>query len=121
VTSDNITCNVNGNIVPSSVNTTTAKEGDKITVQWDSSSHPGPITHFLFGPVDNASMATGIGSWVKINEFDSENCTWANAIMEANNMKYSFNLPTALATGEYLLPSEMLALHESQSLGGAQL
>ncbi|KAH6679160.1 putative endo-beta-1,4-glucanase D [Halenospora varia] len=120
VTSNDITCNVNGNVVPTTVGTATANEGDTIKVQWDSSSHPGPITHMLFGPVDNASTATGIGSWVKIDEFDSENGTWANAIMEAQNMTYSFNLPTGLASGDYLLRSEMLALHGSQTLGGGQ-
>ncbi|KAH8684335.1 glycosyl hydrolase family 61-domain-containing protein [Tricladium varicosporioides] len=120
VTSDDISCNVNGNVVPTTVGTATANEGDTIKVQWDSSSHPGPITHMLFGPVGNASTATGIGSWVKIDEFDSENGTWANAIMEAQNMTYSFNLPTGLASGDYLLRSEMLALHGSQTLGGGQ-
>jgi cellulase len=73
------------------------------------------------GPVDNASTTTGVGEWFKIDEFDSENGTWANAIMEAQNMTYSFNLPTGLASGDYLLRSEMLALHGSQTLGGAQL
>jgi len=120
VTSDDITCNVNGNKVPSGVNTTAANAGDNITVQWDSSSHPGPIQHYLFGPVDDASEAAGVGSWFKIDEFVQDNGTWANAIMEQNNMTYSFNLPADLASGEYLLRSEMLALHGSQSLGGAQ-
>lgn len=72
------------------------------------------------GPVINASMTTGVGSWVKIDEFDSENGTWANAIMEAQNMTYTFNLPTGLASGDYLLRSEMLALHGAQTIGGAQ-
>ncbi|KAH7381878.1 putative endo-beta-1,4-glucanase D [Cadophora sp. MPI-SDFR-AT-0126] len=120
VTSDDITCNVGGNTVPSGVITTEANEGDTIKVKWDSSTHPGPITHMLYGPVDDASMATGVGSWVKIDEFDSENGTWANEIMEAQDMTYSFKLPTGLASGEYLLRSEMLALHGAQTVGGAQ-
>ncbi|KAA8574691.1 hypothetical protein EYC84_003941 [Monilinia fructicola] len=98
VTSDDITCNVNGNIVPSGVNTTAAKEGDAITVQWDPSNHPGPIQHYLF----------------------EVNGTWASNLMDAGNMSYTFNLPTGMATGEYLLRSEMLALHGAQTLGGAQ-
>ncbi|KAF7853062.1 hypothetical protein EAF04_010801 [Stromatinia cepivora] len=120
VTSDNITCNVNGNKVPSGVNTTAANEGDAITVQWDSSGHPGPIQHYLFGPVDDASMATGIGSWFKIDEYVEVNGTWASALMEAGNMSYTFKLPTGMASGEYLLRSEMLALHGAQTVGGAQ-
>ncbi|KAF7958311.1 hypothetical protein EAE96_001862 [Botrytis aclada] len=120
VASDNITCNVNGNVVPSGVNTTAAKEGDAITVQWDPSTHPGPIQHYLFGPVDDASMATGIGSWFKIDEYVEVNGTWASNLMDAGNMSYTFNLPTGMASGEYLLRSEMLALHSAQTVGGAQ-
>ncbi|KAM3086175.1 hypothetical protein ACMFMG_000312 [Clarireedia jacksonii] len=120
VSSTDITCNVNGNKVPSGVTTTPAKEGDEITVQWDSSGHPGPIQHYLMGPVDDASQTTGIGSWFKIQEWAQTNGTWASAIMEAGNMSMSFKLPTGLATGEYLLRSEMLALHSSQTIDGAQ-
>lgn len=103
VLSDSITCNVNGNAVPSGVNTVAAKAGDSIKVQWDSSSHPGPITHMLFGPVSDASQATGIGSWTKIDELDYKGGEWANQIMEAQNMTYEFNLPAKLASGDYLV------------------
>ncbi|KAF2647319.1 carbohydrate-binding module family 1 protein [Lophiostoma macrostomum CBS 122681] len=121
VTSNDIACNVDGSTVPSGVETVDASEGDTIKVQWDSSSHPGPITHMLFGPVDDASQATGIGAgWFKIDELDYDNGTWANAIMEAANMTHEFALPTGLASGEYLLRSEMLALHGAQTVGGAQ-
>ncbi|RDW84507.1 hypothetical protein BP6252_02097 [Coleophoma cylindrospora] len=120
VSSDDIACNVNGQNVPSGVSTATAAAGANFTVQWDSSSHPGPIQHFLFGPVTNASLATGVGSWVKIDEWDETNGTFASNIMEANGMTYSFNLPTNIANGDYLLRSEMLALHGSQTLGGGQ-
>lgn len=107
--------------MPSGVSTISAAAGANFTVQWDSSSHPGPIQHFLFGPVTNASLSTGIGSWVKIDEFDEYNGTFASNIMEENDMKYSFYLPTNIADGDYLLRSEMLALHGSETLGGAQL
>lgn len=120
ITSNDITCNVNGNKIPSGVNTTAANEGDAITVQWDSSTHPGPIQHYLFGPVADASMATGVGSWFKIDEYVEVNGTWASNIMNAGNMSYTFKLPTGMASGEYLLRSEMLALHGAQTVGGAQ-
>lgn len=67
-----------------------------------------------------ASMATGIGSWAKINEFDDEDGEWANQIMEAQNMTYTFKLPSNLATGDYLLRGEMEALHASEEIDGAQ-
>ncbi|KAL9108315.1 MAG: hypothetical protein Q9227_006914 [Pyrenula ochraceoflavens] len=120
VTSNDITCNVNGNKVPSGVSTTAAKAGDRVEVQWDASTHPGPITHFLYGPISNAAQATGVGSWAKIDERDYVNGQWANEYMEAAGMTYNFTLPAKLATGDYLLRSEMLALHASTTLGGAQ-
>ena len=102
--SNDISCNVNGNKIPSGVETVPAKEGDTIKVQWDSSSHPGPITHFLYGPVDDAANTAGFGAgWFKINEFDREGDKWANEIMESQNMTYEFKLPTGLQSGEYLV------------------
>lgn len=103
VTSNDITCNVNGNVVPSGVTTVAAKAGDTIKVQWDSSTHPGPITHMLFGPVSDASQATGVGSWTKIDEEDYVDGKWANEIMEAQNMTREFTLPAKLASGDYLV------------------
>lgn len=104
VTSNDIVCNVDGSTVPSGVETVSANEGDAIKVQWDSSTHPGPITHFLYGPVDDASQATGIGAgWFKIDELDAVDGKWANEIMMANNMTHEFKLPTGLASGEYLV------------------
>ena len=121
VKSDDMACNVNGSKVPSGVETVEAAEGDSIKVQWDSSGHPGPITHFLYGPVDDASQTTGIGAgWFKIDEQDQVDGKWANEIMQAANMTHEFKLPTGLASGEYLLRSEMLALHGAQTVGGAQ-
>jgi cellulase len=121
LTSDDMACNVGGSKVPSGVKTIDAAEGDTIKVKWDNSGHPGPITHFLFGPVDDASQATGIGAgWFKIDEVNQVDGKWASEIMAANNMTHEFKLPTGLATGEYLLRSEMLALHSSQTKDGAQ-
>jgi cellulase len=121
VTSDDMACNVGGSKVPSGVKTIDAAEGDSIKVQWDNSGHPGPITHFLYGPVDDASQATGIGAgWFKIDEQNQVGGKWASEVMQAHNMTHEFKLPTGLASGEYLLRSEMLALHSSQTKDGAQ-
>ncbi|KAF9731075.1 hypothetical protein PMIN06_012761 [Paraphaeosphaeria minitans] len=118
VTSEDITCNVNGQT--GVADTVAASGGNTIKVQWDQSGHPGPITHMLFGPVDSAKDATGVGSWFKIDELDYVDGKWANEIMGAANMTHEFKLPTGLPSGEYLLRSEMLALHGAQTVGGAQ-
>ncbi|KAI8948923.1 glycoside hydrolase [Xylaria longipes] len=120
VTSNDIVCNVDGTS-GTGVETVAAKAGDTIKVQWDSSTHPGPISHMLYGPVDSAAAASGIGAgWFKIDEEDYVDGKWANEIMEADDMTRTFKLPANLETGEYLLRSEMLALHGAQTLGGAQ-
>lgn len=104
MTSNDIVCNVNGAKVPSGVATVEAKEGSTIKVQWDQSTHPGPITHMLYGPVDDASKATGIGAgWIKIDEQDYVDGKWANEIMSAADMTRTFTLPKGLASGEYLV------------------
>jgi hypothetical protein len=57
----------------------------------------------LFGPVASASAATGIGKWFKIDEMDYVNGKWANEVMMAQGMTYSFKLPKGLPSGEYLV------------------
>jgi len=119
VTSANMACNV-PSTTAGPVETVEAAEGDTIKVQWDQSGHPGPITHFLM-KVDDASTATGVGAgWFKIDELDYVDGKWANEIMGASDMMHEFKLPMGLESGEYLLRSEMLALHGAQTLGGAQ-
>ncbi|RYP61443.1 hypothetical protein DL770_009784 [Monosporascus sp. CRB-9-2] len=121
VKSNDIVCNVGGTS-GAGVTTVAARAGDTITVQWDQSTHPGPITHFLYGPVNGAAAsASGVGAgWFKIDELNHEGGRWANEIMSAKDMKHSFRLPERLASGEYLLRSEMLALHGAQTVEGAQ-
>ncbi|KAI1658639.1 glycoside hydrolase family 61 protein [Daldinia decipiens] len=121
VKSNDIVCNVGGDKVPSGVTTVPARGGDTVTVGWDPSGHPGPITHFLYGPVGDAAKASGVGAgWFKIDERDYVDGHWANEVVQNNGGNYTFKLPTGLKSGDYLLRSEMLALHASQTVGGAQ-
>ena len=87
--------------------TASAAAGDEITVQWDQSTHPGPITHFLFGPIEGgggAEGAAGTGAgWFKIDELAHRDGLWANEIMSADEMKHTFRLPENLPAGEYLV------------------
>ncbi|KAF3169772.1 hypothetical protein TWF225_011250 [Orbilia oligospora] len=119
VTSADIACNVNGSN-GANVAVINASAGDTIEVQWDTSGHPGPIVHSLQGPLSSAKSASGVGDWFKIQEQNYVDGKWANEVMLANAGKFSFKLPSNLASGEYLLRSEMLALHASQTLDGAQ-
>ncbi|KAH8717104.1 glycosyl hydrolase family 61-domain-containing protein [Phaeosphaeriaceae sp. PMI808] len=119
LTSKDMACNVPGTNA-ATVKTIDANAGDSIKVQWTTTSHPGPITHFLL-PVKDAATAAGAGDgWFKIDETDYVGGKWANELMMANNMSHEFKLPVNLPSGEYLLRSEMLALHAAQTLGGGQ-
>ncbi|RYC54496.1 hypothetical protein CHU98_g11712 [Xylaria longipes] len=83
---------------------------------------PAPSRTCYTGPSTARAAASGIGAgWFKIDEEDYVDGKWANEIMEADDMTRTFKLPANLETGEYLLRSEMLALHGAQTLGGAQL
>src|SRR4051812_19547265 len=84
--SDDLVCNVGGTNVPSGVKTIDASEGDKIKVQWSPLVHMGPITHMLYGPVDDAAQTTGIGAgWFKIDELDNVGGKWASQAMIGDN------------------------------------
>ncbi|RPA86920.1 hypothetical protein BJ508DRAFT_122039 [Ascobolus immersus RN42] len=120
VLSTDMRCNVNG-LSGVGVDVCSVKAGDELTVLWDTSSHPGPIQHFLYGPVANAATADGAGPlWTKIDVLNVKDGKMANVIMMENGGKYTFKLPQNLASGDYLLRSEMLALHGAQEIGGGQ-
>lgn len=56
------------------------------------------------GPVSSALTADGSGAnWSKIDVFNVKDGKMANVIMMENNGKYTFKLPTNLASGEYLV------------------
>ncbi|KAF2269957.1 hypothetical protein CC78DRAFT_602242, partial [Lojkania enalia] len=109
VTSKDIACNLNRDV------TVPTNECNTIKVQWDQSGRPVSIMHFIYGPVDDAGMVTGIGSWVKIDKLDYVDGKWANGIMRAQNTTNEFKFPNGLASGEYMLRSKMLALHAAQT------
>ncbi|CAG8951667.1 hypothetical protein HYFRA_00005467 [Hymenoscyphus fraxineus] len=118
--SKDLACNVNGSTIPSGIPTFPAHAGDRIKVQWDITDHPGPIQHFLLGPVGDPAMATGVGEWFKIDEFSQVDGKWAGEIMRTTNGTYEFVLPEGLVGGGYLLRSEMIALHGAKKRGGGQ-
>ncbi|KAI1510115.1 Carbohydrate-binding module family 1 protein [Pyrenophora tritici-repentis] len=121
LTSPSLICNVGGTKTPSGVKTLPAPAGAKIKVQWSPLVHMGPITHMLYGPVDDASQTSGEGAgWFKIDELDSVGGKWASQVMIGENYTHEFSLPEGLASGEYLLRSEMVALHNAQLVGGAE-
>ncbi|KAF2869205.1 glycosyl hydrolase family 61-domain-containing protein [Massariosphaeria phaeospora] len=122
VTSASMTCNVGG--TKAAAQSISVAGGDKITLEWAhdtrgddiiASSHNGPVMTYIAPAASN-----GEGNvWVKIQESGYANGKWAVENLIANKGKYDLTLPK-IAAGDYLLRSEIIALHEGNQLGGAQ-
>lgn len=126
VTSSSMTCNVPSIKASSSV---TVAGGDEITFEWHhndnsasddiiASSHKGPILVY-------ASKAGSSLSWTKIAEDGYDGKSWAVDKLIAGSYtgkpgQHKMKLPN-LAPGDYVLRPEIIALHEGNRQGGAQL
>ncbi|KAF3047209.1 hypothetical protein E8E11_004095 [Didymella keratinophila] len=126
VTSKSVECNV-ANIKASK--SITVKGGDKIAFEWHhdsnqasddiiASSHKGPIMVY-------ASKAGSSYSWTKIWEDGYSGGKWAVDKLIAGSYtgkagQHDMTLPN-LAPGDYVLRPEIIALHEGNRQGGAQL
>lgn len=85
-------------------------------------SHKGPVTAWL-AKVDNAATASKTGlKWFKIweNTFNPSTKQWGVDEMIANGGTVKFKMPQCIASGDYLMRVEILALHSAKSSMGAQ-
>lgn len=126
VTSPDVQCNVANIKATKSI---TVQGGDKIAFQWHhdnnqasddiiASSHKGPIMVY-------ASKAGSSYSWTKIWQDGYADGKWAVDKLIAGSYtgtagQHDLTLPN-LAPGDYVLRPEIVALHEGNRQGGAQL
>ncbi|KAI0056093.1 glycoside hydrolase family 61 protein I [Artomyces pyxidatus] len=85
-------------------------------------SHKGPVLAYL-AQVPNATQTTVTGlKWFKIYEdgLQTSDQSWGVDRLIANKGKVTFNIPSCLASGQYLLRVEIIALHAASSYPGAQ-
>ncbi|KAH0605952.1 uncharacterized protein H6S33_004409 [Morchella sextelata] len=117
VTSSDIICNVANTKGSASV---PVAPGDKVTFEWYhdnraddiiASSHKGPITVYIAPAASNGAGAV----WTKLAESGLSSGTWAVDTLIANGGKHSLTLPSSLASGDYLLRAEIIALHEADT------
>lgn len=113
LTSNDLRCNVGG-ASGTGVNTTAVKAGDSFTFALDIAVyHQGPITAYMSKAPSTASAYAGDGDWFKIAEegptFSGGSATWPL------RDSYTYKLPTCLASGDYLLRVEQLAIHNPGS------
>lgn len=73
--------------------------------------------------VDDATTDTGIGDrWFKVAENGmGDNGTWAVDDLMAADGYQDIPIPACLSEGQYLIRTEIIALHGARQPGGAQL
>ncbi|KAL2152898.1 hypothetical protein VTH82DRAFT_4053 [Thermothelomyces myriococcoides] len=133
VTSADMACNVGGTSPASGFCEVNA--GDEFIVEMHAQpgdrscaneaiggNHFGPVLIYM-SKVDDASTADGASAeWFKVSEFgyDSSTQTWGTDKLNENCGKYSFQIPSHIPAGDYLVRAEAIALHTASQPGGAQ-
>ncbi|EMD68707.1 hypothetical protein GGP41_008708 [Bipolaris sorokiniana] len=122
--------------VSSSSKVIDVRGGDRVGVQWGhvvggaqgandpdhpiAKSHKGPSI-FYMAKVSNAASASPSGlQWFKVAEDGLQGSTWGVDRMISNNGWTEFTVPSCIASGQYLVRAELIALHSASSVGGAQ-
>jgi len=97
-----------------------ARAGAKVTVEWSGvvRTHYGPIMNYLaYMPTPDAKPQSL--SFFKIDHKGWNPATkkWANEVLVADNYKDTFQLPSDIKPGTYVLRTELLALHFASTQG----
>ncbi|EMD39566.1 glycoside hydrolase family 61 protein [Gelatoporia subvermispora B] len=139
VTSNDLICNggINPYQQPVSQAIIQVPAGAQVTAEWHHTlagadpsdpadpidpSHKGPILAYL-AKVDNATQTDVTGlNWFKIYEDGLTVSTqqWAVDRLIANKGLVSFDIPSCIEAGQYLMRVEIIALHAASTYPGAQ-
>ncbi|KAJ1901312.1 hypothetical protein LPJ66_000866 [Kickxella alabastrina] len=81
-------------------------------------SHHGPCLVYMARmdkPIDDPV-------WFKVYEqgYDSDSKLWCTDVLRANNGLLEFTIPADIRSGDYLLRTEIIALHAASKLGKVQ-
>jgi hypothetical protein len=80
----------------------------------------GPVLDYL-AKVDDATKATAKDlSFFKIDQAGFEDGKWAATKLIANNNTWTVTVPESIASGQYVLRHEIIALHSAGQVNGAQ-
>jgi len=90
--------------------------GSEITFLWTPfpPSHKGPVSTYMAscnGPCSSFS-ATG-SKWFKIDAAGYDKGVWATTKLIAANNTWSTIVPAGIASGQYLIRNELVALHNT--------
>ncbi|KAJ2455679.1 hypothetical protein GGF42_003373 [Coemansia sp. RSA 2424] len=91
-----------------------ATESDNVI----SPSHRGPCLVYM-APMESNGQGN---AWFKIYEqgYDAAKDMWCTDIVRENHGKLAVKIPTQINNGEYLLRTEIIALHNARTAGEAQ-
>ncbi|KAJ8514278.1 hypothetical protein ONZ45_g8165 [Pleurotus djamor] len=123
VTSLDFRCNAGGLATAASTQMLTAAAGSTIGWALDQSIfHPGPINVYLAKAPGNAHAFDGAGAvWFKVHEIRPVTNGGSSITFPPDNIsQFTFTLPSALPSGQYLVRVEHIALHSASAFAGAQ-
>lgn len=114
ISSTDLVCNKGGNVGTN--DTFEVNAGSDMTFQWTNwpSDHKGPVTTFMASCNGDCSTFTASdGKWFKIDQggYTNTNKQWASDKLIADGNKWTSNIPAGLASGQYLVRYEIVALH----------
>lgn len=130
-TSQDMVCNQGGLDADIMAATSTHPVSPGDTVGFDINSelgHPGPLAVYMSKAPDGTSAAEykGDGDWFKVYDLTTSSISeidglhWGNYIGSAPITNFTFQIPTELPPGDYLMRGEHIALHGAGEFGGAQ-
>ncbi|KAG9671758.1 putative endoglucanase, partial [Aureobasidium melanogenum] len=102
--------------------------GDTVTFNWDTwpTSHKGPLITYLANcNGDCATVDKTALKWFKIDAVGiisgtSNSGTWASDKLISDGYKWDVKIPDSIASGNYAVRHEIIALHSANNVGGAQ-
>lgn len=105
--------------------------GDKVSVLWTGENGgnwihaTGPILTYMAqctGVKDCTTFDSSEAKWFKVDEkgVQDDGKTWWVDEFHTNNQPVPFTIPDNLKAGNYLVRSELIALHNAASVGGAE-
>jgi len=133
VTSNYMACNGGNNPTTATSQVINVAAGSTVQATWRhtltsgsddviDASHKGPVIAYL-KKVSDATTDVGYGNgWFKISEagYNPSTQTWAVTSLIAAGGIQQIPIPACIASGQYLLRAEIIALHGASSSGGAQ-
>jgi len=115
LTSNDLRCNVGAS--GSSTQTINVKAGDPFTFTLDTPVyHQGPVSLYMSKAPGSASSYDGSGNWFKIKDWSVTDFSKSGGEWNMAG-SYTYNIPSCIPDGDYLLRIQSLAIHNPWPAG----